>query len=138
MPFLLNPNQSNIFLKFYSQVNSTLTATKHSGSIANNETNPFRLKFFGIYEFILERIFEVFVSFVPDQVFAAFKPQNSTLFSQKALFNPLYPGKVHKSCFECKFPEGTIHKITVETVSELEIYFTTFYPKIYPFMESFI
>ena len=90
MPFVEPKINPKYFLKFYHRGQLCFCQrTKNSELIANNETNPFRLKFFGVYEFILKRILSLRV-ICSWSVFAAFKPKIPRYLVKKALFNHVY------------------------------------------------
>ena len=104
---------------------------RRSFSTIGNETNPFRMKFFGIYEFIMEKNIEAFVSLVPDQVFSAFKPKIPNYLVKKALMNPVYRKNFADRILLQSFPPNTVHNISISSIDELKVYTTTFYPELY-------
>ena len=106
---------------------------KNPYSSVRNETNPFRMKYFGIYEFIMEKNLEAFVSLVPNQVFSAFKPKIPNYLVKKALMSPVYRRNFADRILLESFPPKTVHNISISSIDELNVYTTTFYSDLYMF-----
>ena len=96
-------------------------------------TNPFALSYFGVYDYIMEKNLEAFVSHVPDKVFTAFKPKIPYYLVKKTLYNAGINRTLTYRVLIQSFSPGTIHRITIASIANLKVYSTKFYPELYLF-----
>ena len=92
-----------------------------------NEINPLRSKFFGIFDYIMEKNLEAFVFHAPVEAISIFKPKIPYSLLKKTLFNPL----MFKNILLEGFPKGTVHRISISSVRDLHNYFSTFYQNLF-------
>ena len=89
--------------------------------------NPFALSYFGVYDYIMEKNLEAFITYVPDKVFTSFKPKIPYYLLKKALLNPKVNETFAERVLLQSFPSETIHRISISSISDLKKYVTTFY-----------
>lgn len=101
---------------------------EYSSSFHNN---PFKFHSCGMYEFLMESNMEYFLWNAPVCFISILQPSVNYLLLKKVLLDPLSNEPLSHIIFMYCYPPNSLHTISISTLQELEIYYSTFYPTLH-------